>query len=154
MSHSFVKVTHGAHFSALDIGGWQALQQAQFVHAAFAKPVPGKFFPADALQSSGAIVSLNVLPPHSSMPFFHRHQQLEELYLFVQGRGQFWLDEQVFEVQAGSLVRVAPAGVRCWRNHSAEPLYFVVLQVVAGSLPGGQTIEDGVRVDQALEWPA
>lgn len=153
MPNSFMQVSHGEHFSAIDIGGWPALNQAQFAHAVLPTPMPGKLFPAEALQSSGAIVSLNVFPPHTSMPFFHRHQQFEELYLFVQGRGQFWLDDQVFDVQEGSLVRVAPQGVRCWRNNSDQPLYFVVIQTVAGSMQSIQTIEDGVPVAKPVQWP-
>jgi len=87
------------------------------------------------------------------MPFYHRHREHEELYIFLKGRGQFMVDGSVVDVQEGSVIRVAPEGVRTWRNHSQEDLYYIVIQAKAGTLQSG-TIEDGVVSPERVSWPA
>ncbi|MEZ8080452.1 hypothetical protein [Enterovibrio norvegicus] len=62
------------------------------------------------------------------------------------------VDDNRFEVEPGSVVRVSPEGVRCWRNTSDEPLYYAVLQVKEGKEVIKTTIEDGRGVNQPVEW--
>lgn len=151
-NNSHFTVRSGAQYRALDIGGWANLHNARFQHAALQNEMPGKLFASQLLQCSGCILSLNMLPAHSDMPFFHQHQQFEELYLIISGQGEFWLDDDVFPVQAGSVVKVEPAAARCWRNTGDEPLYFAVLQTQSGVMPTDHSIEDGRLVAKEVLW--
>ncbi|WP_438590723.1 cupin domain-containing protein [Grimontia sedimenti] len=76
----------------------------------------------------------------------------EEIYIFIGGQGEFMVDDNRFEVTTGSVVRVAPEGVRGWRNTSNSPLYYAVLQVKAGSETVKNTIEDGRGVNRPVIW--
>lgn len=49
----------------------------------------------------------------------HRHREQEEIYFVMSGRLQFKLDDEVLELDRGSVVRVAPEVVRSVWN--AEP---------------------------------
>jgi len=97
-------------------------------------------------------VSLGKLAPGTGVPYSHRHVENEELYLFIKGSGQFLIDGEVIDVQEGSCIRVAPDGVRAWRNNSTEDLYYIVIQAKNNSL-GAHTLEDGKIVDPKAKWP-
>ncbi|MBS1698294.1 MAG: cupin domain-containing protein [Actinobacteria bacterium] len=97
-------------------------------------------------------MSVNSTDPGGSSPFWHRHGRLEELYVFLDGRGQMALDDEVIDVGPGTVVRVAPA---TWRAvHSAAdaegPLKWLCLR------GGGDTLaaigRDGER-DQERPFP-
>ncbi len=135
-----------------EIGALEKIDQYAFSTPLLPSAVKGKKFLKNDLALTGMEVSFNKFPPGAAMPFYHRHQEHEELYLFLKGKGQFQIDGQVIDVKEGTAIRVAPAGVRAWRNNSDQDLYYVVIQAKANSLPKG-TIEDGVAVDQKMTWP-
>ncbi|MBI3775327.1 MAG: cupin domain-containing protein, partial [Gammaproteobacteria bacterium] len=127
------------------------IDQHSFSTPLLPSAVKGKKFLKNDLALTGMEVSFNKFPPGAAMPFYHQHREHEELYLFLKGKGQFQIDGQIIEVKEGTAIRVAPAGVRAWRNNSGQDLYYVVIQAKANSLPKG-TIEDGVVVDQKVTW--
>ena len=65
-------------------------------------PARGKLFLRNLLGSAGLEMSLNVVPPGKGIPFLHRHQQNDEVYVVVGGRGQFLVDGECIDV-AGRL---------------------------------------------------
>jgi mannose-6-phosphate isomerase-like protein (cupin superfamily) len=75
----------------------------------------------------------------------------EEIYIFIQGNGEFQVDGSVFPVSEGTVVRVDCDGERCWRNNSDEDLYWLVIQARAGSYQG-ETSEDGIGVEKRVSW--
>ncbi len=139
-----------ANFSSADFGA-----PAQWGEHVFRHPlrgeVSGKVFLGKSLGLSGMEVSFGSLPPGASMPFLHAHRQNEELYVFLSGEGEFQVDGEIFPVRGGSAVRVAPAGLRCWRATGSEPLAYLVVQAKAGSLEQA-TGADGLVPDQAVAW--
>ena len=112
----------------------------------------GKIFLQELLGSAGLEVSLNVVPPGQAMPFLHRHQQNDEVYVVVGGRGQFLVDDECVDVSEGSVLRISPPAARAWRNTSEAPLYFLCLQYRADSVTHGGT-RDGQRVEGIPAWP-
>ncbi len=145
-------VRTGPHFTASDLGDFVDLHNFTFSHPAVPFEVEGKIFLKSLLGLTGAEISLNQLPPRMSVPFSHRHTHNEEIYLFVKGRGEFQIDDHRFPVREGTVVRVAPEGVRCWRNLSEEPLYYIVVQVPAGGYQSAGTISDGIAVNKSVRW--
>ena len=142
----------GDNFTAAHIGKWADLDKYAFKHPKLPRAYPGKLFLKKELKLTGMEVSLNKLPPGTQMPFYHKHQENEELYLFIKGTGQFQIDSQIVDVREGSVIRVGCNGVRIWRNNSSEDLYFVVIQAKAQSL-SGEDISDGIGVEGPVEWP-
>jgi mannose-6-phosphate isomerase-like protein (cupin superfamily) len=112
----------------------------------------GKLFLRNLLQASGVELSLNVVPPAGEMPFQHRHQLNEEIYIVVGGHGQFLVDGERLDVAEGSFLRISPPAARTWRNNSNEPLYFLCLQYREDSKieSGGA---DGRKVEAKAIWP-
>ncbi|MET3699589.1 hypothetical protein SAMN05877753_11261 [Bacillus oleivorans] len=136
---------NGTNFSVVETGSFSSLLSTT------KDPIPGKYFLKDRLGLTGMEVSLNQLPEGGSIPFYHTHRENEELYLFIGGRGQFQVDGQVFDVTEGTAVRVSPKGERTLRNNGTSDLYFIVIQVQAGSLC--QWVEtDGVIIDKHVTW--
>ncbi len=152
MAQPTTSVTNGAHFTVTDMGEFMGLDHFTFAHPAVPFEVEGKVFLKERLGLTSAEISLNKLPPNMSVPFYHRHTHNEEIYIFVKGQGEFQIDDHQFPVREGTVIRVAPAGVRCWRNASEEPLYYIVVQAPAGGYQPVGTISDGTNVPKPVRW--
>ena len=62
-------------------------------------------------QSSG--ISYQRLAPNVRMPFGHKHEQQEELYVLVAGSGRIKLDDEVVDVRQWDAVRIGKETMRC-----------------------------------------
>jgi uncharacterized cupin superfamily protein len=111
----------------------------------------GKLFLKELLGLTGMEVSINKLKPGEGIPFYHKHKNNEELYIFLKGRGQFQLNGNIFDIQEGSVVRVYPEVIRAFRNNSSEDLYFIVIQAKVGSF-SGEGISDGIGSGSPVQW--
>ena len=112
----------------------------------------GKLFLKDLIKSTCSEISLSVLPPKEGVPIIHTHRANEEVYIILNGEGQYLVDGQVFPIKEGSVVRVAPEGKRCIRNTSAtQQLPFICIQAKAGSI-GPVGMGDCDVLDQKPEW--
>lgn len=153
MSQTCCKTEVQKKYSSAHLGAFEQLSQYQFSHDALPFKVEGKVFLNRLMNLTSAEVSLNRLPPNSGMPFCHRHQKNEEIYVFVRGKGEFQVDGESFPVEEGSVVVVSPEGSRCWRSGPDEPLHFIVIQAPAGRYDAGADISDGVGVAGPVVWP-
>ena len=141
----------GKHFSAAHAGPFASLGQYSFEHPTLKRKASGKLFLKDHLKMSSMQVSLNRLPAGREVPFKHAHKKNEELYVFVGGKGQMQVDGEIFDVEEGTVVRVAPGGFRTWRNTSDNDLYYICVQARDGSLDG-DTFNDGIPSDEKPSW--
>jgi mannose-6-phosphate isomerase-like protein (cupin superfamily) len=137
-------ISEGQNFSALDIGELYNLNDYSYVHPRLHTEVKGKLFIGELLKATGAEVSFALIPPKTGIPFIHQHRKHEEIYIFLKGSGQFQVDDQLFDIKEGSVIRIAPDGKRTYKNTSDEPMLVMVIQSVAGSL-SDHTISDGYR---------
>jgi quercetin dioxygenase-like cupin family protein len=69
-------------------------------------------FARDALHSPELAVSRFTYEPGARMPWGHRHRVQEEVYVVVAGSGRAKLDDEVVELSAWDVLRVAPGVVR------------------------------------------
>ncbi len=135
---------HKTNYTAEQLGPFENLLNKDFMG------FHGKYFIGKELGLTGCEVSLNRLPAGKAMPFLHKHQKNEELYLVLRGSGLFYVDGDEFPIQEGSLIRVAPEGERGWKAGD-EDLYFICIQAEAGSLSQA-TLEDGKRLATKASW--
>ena len=136
----------GEHYSHIEIGSLEKIDQYVFNHPKLPKDVSGKYFLKEELGLSSMEVSLNKFPTGTSMPFSHKHRENEELYLFLKGKGEFCVDGHWFPVQEGSIIKVSPNGTRTWRSAPSEALLFIVIQAKVDTLKEG-SINDGIAVN-------
>ena len=96
-------------------------------------------------------MSLNVVPPGKGIPFLHKHQENDEVYIIVGGRGQFLVDEECIAVEEGSTLTSARQ-----RHEPGETIriapYFLCIQYRADSVILGGTL-DGQGVGGKPTWP-
>jgi len=97
----------------------------------------------DALNLTGAEISVNEMPAGASVPFVHAHKQNEEIYYILSGRGTMVVDTDSVPLAAGDWLRVAPAARRQLSAAPDTPLSYLCIQVKAGSLEG-YTMTDAV----------
>jgi mannose-6-phosphate isomerase-like protein (cupin superfamily) len=87
--------------------------------------VPGEFRSlGGALGAEQLSITLIRVPPHSDFEqgTGHYHDQTEELYVIARGTLTMRFEDEVREVEAGSVVRVAPKTRRSHRNEGDEPV--------------------------------
>jgi mannose-6-phosphate isomerase-like protein (cupin superfamily) len=142
----------GQNFAVTDLGLFSELRKFTFEIPEAPMKLEGKIFLKQILDLSSAEISFNNLPANTSVPFYHKHRLNEEIYIFVQGLGEFQVDDSVFPVTEGTVVRVDPEGKRCMRNTSnTEDLCWVVIQSRKDSYPD-HTIQDGFGVQKQVSW--
>lgn len=150
MSSKKLDLKKGKSFSLLQTGRLD--EWGNYIYENAKVPVTqGKLFLKELLGLTGMEISINKLKTGEEIPFYHRHKENEELYIFIKGKGQFQVDGNMFDVQEGSVVRVVPEGVRAFRNNSSEDLYFIAVQAKTGSF-SGESISDGVCVGMPAKW--
>jgi mannose-6-phosphate isomerase-like protein (cupin superfamily) len=145
------QTVRGTNFTCFHAGPKEAWTQFRVDPPEVPIPVSGKVFLRSLLGSEGLEMSLNVVPPGKGMPFLHKHQQNEEVYVVVGGRGQFLVNGEYIDVAEGSVLRISPPAARAWRNNTDVPLYFLCLQYRADNVIQGGTF-DGQRVEGELAW--
>ncbi len=106
----------------------------------------GKVFVKNVLGLTSMEVSFGTMPENTAVPFFHKHKQNEEVYIILGGKGVFTLDGEDIEVEAGSIVCVAPEVSRCNRNTVKEPFTYICIQAKAQSLE--QAVADDAIIEQ------
>jgi mannose-6-phosphate isomerase-like protein (cupin superfamily) len=87
--------------------------------------VPGEFRSlGEALGARQLSITLIRVPPHSDFEqgTGHYHDETEELYVIARGTLTMRFEDEVREVEAGSVVRVAPTTRRSHRNEGDVPV--------------------------------
>lgn len=113
--------------------------------------IPGKVFGGQALGATGGEFSLQVFAPGQETGFLHSHKKHEELYFFLGGKGEFQVDGEIFTVEEGSVVRVAPSGKRSVRNNGTEPLVMLCVQYCSGTFTD-EDATDGILFSEPVVW--
>ena len=85
------KLSEGTSYTAVSIGKLAELNE----HVLVLSPeiqIPGKVFLGNALGTTGAEISFQSFPVGGETGFVHTHNTHEEIYIFVQGKGEFQVD--------------------------------------------------------------
>ncbi len=70
----------------------------------------------------------DILKPGVSIGI-HRHEDDEEYYYIISGKGIMTLDGEEFEVGPGDITAVYPGGCHCLRNHTDRDLRIIVVSM-------------------------
>lgn len=139
--NSTKQIAESKNFTAIDFGKLDLVLES----------ANGKIFLKDATKASGTEISISILPPKTDLPIFHSHKQNEETYIILKGEGKFQVDEQCFDISEGSVIRVAPAGLRGMTNTSEQQMIYIVVQSKENSIQQW-TSQDGVIQDATPLW--
>ncbi len=143
------KVKIGTNFTAYDSGSREEWPEHTVELPGLT--IPGKLFLKDALDFTSCEISVNSMAPGANMPIYHQHHQNEEVYIFIEGKGEVQVDNEIIEVQEGTIVRIAPNGERTWRNNSNKPLRYIIIQARENSLKQ-YGIEDATIPEKEVIW--
>ena len=98
-------------------------------------------------------VTANALEPGEEAGYWHRHARVEELYVFLAGHGQMGLDDDLVDVQTGTVVRVGQGVWRTWRCTPDSPEQLRWLCIRAGGTELPHLPDDSERaVDRDMPW--
>lgn len=144
-------IQNGTNYSMGHFGELKKLGQYIYQPENIPGKFPGKLFLKQHLNLTGMEVSVNIMPVGSSIPFYHKHKQNEELFICIKGRGEFIIDDERFPIEEGTMIRIDPEAERVWRNNSDEDLVFIVVQSIVNSCKS-EFGNDGIGVDKVVIW--
>lgn len=143
-------IKNGANFSAVNLGALADIKNYVLELGPDIK-IPGKVFGGQATGATGGEFSFQIFAPGQETGFLHTHKNHEELYFFLKGNGEFQVDGNVFPVEEGSVVRVAPDGRRSVRNNGTEPLIMLCVQY-RGNTFTAEDAADGNILNEPVKW--
>ena len=144
------KIAELANATAVDFGKLNEINEYVLELGPEMK-IPGKVFGGSAVGATGGEFSFQSFAPGTETGFIHTHKTHEELYFFLSGKGEFQVDGEVFNVEEGSVVRVAPAGKRSVRNNDTEPLLMLCVQY-CGNTFTSEDAADVIILNEKVEW--
>lgn len=143
-------------YSSFDYGPMEEWEKHIFLLPAKVKEetgigeFPGKRFCKEDLNLHYMDFSINKFPPGLEMPFTHQHRQQEELYFFIKGEGEMYIDGELVPFTAGTAIRVDQAALRALRNTNlAEPLYYLCFRAQGGEI---DDVETDVPEPEMFSW--
>ena len=107
----------------------------------------GKQFVKEATGATSCEISFGTMPTGQAVPFFHSHKANEENYIILSGAGKFQVDDEVFDISGGSVIRVSTACDRNLKCTSEQPMTYICIQAAEGSL-GDYTASDADITDR------
>lgn len=143
-------IASAAHFTAVDLGPLKGLGDYELALGGGLR-IAGKIFGGAAVGATGAEFSLQRFAAGSEAGFLHTHKNHEELYFVLAGAGEFRVDDRIFPVREGSVVRVAPAGRRTLRNNGSAPLTVLCIQYRSATFTA-EDAADYTILDEAVRW--
>lgn len=143
-------IENGANFSAANFGRLADIKD-YVLNLGPEITIPGKVFGGQTLAATGGEFSFQVFAPGQETGFLHTHKNHEELYFFLSGKGEFQVDGDVFPVEEGTVVRVAPDGKRSVRNNGTEPLVMLCVQY-RGNTFTADDAADGNIMSEPVKW--
>ncbi|MCI1274380.1 MAG: cupin domain-containing protein [Clostridiaceae bacterium] len=93
----------------------------------------GKIFLKNILNLTGAEISLNYIPENTKAAFLHTHKENEEVYIVLQGNGEFIINDNKLKIKAGSVIKVSTNAKR-GINSGDNDLIVIVIQTKENSL--------------------
>ncbi|KAH0785843.1 cupin domain-containing protein [Histomonas meleagridis] len=126
-------ISEGKNYTAINVGPASSIDQ--YVLKLEGKEIPGKVFIQNELHLTGSEISYTSIPPGAQLPFFHSHKENEEVYIVIKGSGEYQVDDNVFPIEEGSVVRVGTGASRCYKNTGTEPLVIICIQTIENKEP-------------------
>jgi quercetin dioxygenase-like cupin family protein len=139
------QLSKNTNYTTIDIGTLDDIKSNSFIHPKLKKEVHGKLFLKELTNATGTEISYTTIPPKSVLGYFHIHNKDEETYIILKGKGYFQVDDDCFDICEGSVIRVAPKGVRGISNSSDDEMVYLCIQSKINSLEE-HTSDDGTRV--------
>lgn len=144
------QIANGNNFNAANIGKFENLND-YVLDLGGGNKIIGKIFCGTALKATGSEFSFQVFHPNTECGFIHTHKVHEELYFFLQGKGEFQVDGNMIPVEEGSVIRVSPDGKRSVRNNGNVPLIMLCIQYTGNSFTA-EDVTDGIILSEPVEW--
>lgn len=139
------KISENKDYSAVNIGNIDEIKSHSLTHPKSGKKITGKVFLKDITKATGTEISFSSLAPKTEVGYFHIHNKDEETYIIIKGNGYYQVNDDCFPIKEGSIIRVAPEGVRSLCNTSEKDMVYICVQSKTGSLEE-HTTNDGTRL--------
>jgi mannose-6-phosphate isomerase-like protein (cupin superfamily) len=139
------------NYQAKDVGSLKNLNQYVFAPEGAPIRIEGKLFLNNLLNMSSVEVSLNQNKAGTGMNFFHRHKNHEETYIFIGGKGEMSIDDEIVPVQEGSIVTIQPQAKRSWWNTGDTDLTYIVIQAPVNGMKN-PVVADGELMEGTVPW--
>lgn len=126
-------VAEGTSYTAVNIGKLSELNKHELKGPDGKVICTGKVFLSHFTKMTGSEISYTSIQPGCITPFFHLHHKHEEVYLIISGSGEYQIEDKVFAIEEGSVVRVGTEASRGIKNTGKVPLVYLCVQTTENS---------------------
>ncbi len=139
------KISENKDYTAINIGSLDEVKSHSLIHPISGREIKGKAFLKELTKATGTEISFTSLPPKTELGYFHIHNKDEETYIIIKGSGYYQVNNDCFPIKEGSVIRVAPEGIRSLCNTSDQEMVYICIQSKMDSLEE-HTTDDGSRL--------
>lgn len=125
-------ISEASNYTAINIGKLSELNQ-HVITLPDGHKIPGKVFLGKPAKMTGSDISYTSLLPGERSPYFHVHHKHEEVYLVFSGSGELQVDDHVFPIEEGSIVRVGTGTSRDIKNTGSVPMVYICIRTMENS---------------------
>ena len=145
-------IKEGKNFKAISVGALDDIKDYELPLGP-GQVLPGKVFCGQAAGAVAGEFSFQYLRPGQDSGFLHSHKTHEELYFILKGQGEYQVDDDIFPVSEGSVIRVSPSGKRALKNSGKEAMVMLCVQYKATAFTAEDSpMQDGVILPDKLAW--
>ncbi|MDP6628991.1 MAG: cupin domain-containing protein [Candidatus Marinimicrobia bacterium] len=91
---------------------------------------PWLTFLRDDLDLKGVAMGLARIPEGKGYTFMHQHEEQEEVYVVIMGRGIMYVDGEILNMYPGDIIKVDPEGKRCIKADDDTELVCMIIGAV------------------------
>lgn len=124
-------VADGSNFTVINVGKFSELNRFSFVLPNLT--IEGKVYLSQPAKLTGCEISYNSMKPGATLPFYHFHRKHEEVYCILSGTGEYQIDDKVFPIVEGTVVRVGTGANQNIKNTGTVPLVYQCIQTTENS---------------------
>ncbi|MCL2760978.1 MAG: cupin domain-containing protein [Desulfuromonadales bacterium] len=146
------KISENNNYTAVNVGSLNDLANYSLTHPKTGQEIKGKVFLKEPTKATGTEISFTTLPPQTELPFFHFHHKDEETYIILKGYGYYQVDNDCFPITEGSVIRVAPQGIRGLCNASDVPMIYICIQSKENTLEEHTTADGKISENTHPAW--
>lgn len=133
-SKQLSELQSGQNWTSCNIGNFEGIKNYVMENKEINLKCLSKLFLHKVLGLTGTEVSFNTVPAGTKPIVKHRHRENEELIIVLSGEGILYVDDNTINVKEGSVIRIAPDGIRTISTPETSSLTYICIQTKSKSL--------------------
>ncbi len=109
-------------------------------------------FLKDDLELKGCAIGMARIPAGKGYTFMHQHEEQEEVYVVLGGKGVMYIDGEFLDMVPGDFIKVDPVGKRCIKAADNSELVCIIIGAIPAKGYPKKEISNTLIDDGLPDW--